>query len=204
MKMSDLFEFSEAPGKSDELPIKTWKILIDDDEVSIHDVTISALKSGMVEGRQLEFISAMNATEAKERLRQHDEIALALIDVVMETRTAGLELVNYIRQELDDHLMRLVIRTGQPDEVPERYIIDQYDINDYKEKTELTVDKLYTVIRSSIKQHTQLVELESKYEDVYKQMTTHPLTRLRSEEHTSELQSHLNLVCRLLLEKKKL
>src|SRR4029434_11327287 len=30
---------------------------------------------------------------------------------------------------------------------------------------------------------------------------THTLTR--SEEHTSELQSHLNLVCRLLLEKKK-
>src|SRR5260370_32460977 len=28
-------------------------------------------------------------------------------------------------------------------------------------------------------------------------------TRARSEEHTSELQSHLNLVCRLLLEKKK-
>src|SRR5260370_18548927 len=27
--------------------------------------------------------------------------------------------------------------------------------------------------------------------------------RARSEEHTSELQSHLNLVCRLLLEKKK-
>src|SRR5260370_6103135 len=29
------------------------------------------------------------------------------------------------------------------------------------------------------------------------------LSILRSEEHTSELQSHLNLVCRLLLEKKK-
>src|SRR5260370_42190052 len=28
-------------------------------------------------------------------------------------------------------------------------------------------------------------------------------SRVRSEEHTSELQSHLNLVCRLLLEKKK-
>src|SRR5260370_14477631 len=28
-------------------------------------------------------------------------------------------------------------------------------------------------------------------------------SRSRSEEHTSELQSHLNLVCRLLLEKKK-
>src|SRR5690242_20973631 len=29
------------------------------------------------------------------------------------------------------------------------------------------------------------------------------LRRARSEEHTSELQSHVNLVCRLLLEKKK-
>src|SRR5260370_22307898 len=30
-----------------------------------------------------------------------------------------------------------------------------------------------------------------------------PREPMRSEEHTSELQSHLNLVCRLLLEKKK-
>ena len=185
--MNDLFEFSEDHGKSDELPVKTWKVLIVDDEVSIHDVTKSALKSVMVEGRHLELISAMNKTEAKERLNQHDDIALALIDVVMETRTAGLDLVNYIRQELGDHLMRLVVRTGQPDEVPERYIIDQYDINDYKEKTELTVDKLYTVIRSSIKQHMQLVELESKYEDVYRQMTTHPLSRLPNRLKLNEI-----------------
>src|SRR5690242_20871994 len=31
----------------------------------------------------------------------------------------------------------------------------------------------------------------------------HRVTAIRSEEHTSELQSHVNLVCRLLLEKKK-
>src|SRR5438477_8849965 len=33
--------------------------------------------------------------------------------------------------------------------------------------------------------------------------TTRPAKEIRSEEHTSELQSHVNLVCRLLLEKKK-
>src|SRR5260370_28024685 len=33
--------------------------------------------------------------------------------------------------------------------------------------------------------------------------STRPISVSRSEEHTSELQSHLNLVCRLLLEKKK-
>lgn len=197
--MSDLFEFSQEPSESDKLPKETWKVLIVDDEASIHDVTISALKSVLVEGRHLELISAMSATEAKERLCENDDIALALIDVVMETRTAGLDLVDYIRQELDNHLMRLVIRTGQPGEVPERDIIDEYDINDYKEKTELTVDKLYTVIRSCIRQHIQLVELESKYEDVYKQMTTHPLSRLPNrlrlnERLDSEGQKHLVLI----------
>src|SRR5260370_24525663 len=42
---------------------------------------------------------------------------------------------------------------------------------------------------------------------IHTQSAVLPLTLLfagaRSEEHTSELQSHLNLVCRLLLEKKK-
>src|SRR5438270_2344991 len=38
------------------------------------------------------------------------------------------------------------------------------------------------------------------YDPVY---GARPLKRLRSEEHTSELQSQSNLVCRLLLEKKK-
>ncbi len=197
--MSGLFEFSEDSRQHDEFPGKTWKVLVVDDEVSIHDVTISALKSVVIEGRRLELISAMHATEAKGILREHDDIALALIDVVMETRTAGLELVDYIRQKLGNQIMRLVVRTGQPDEVPERYIIDQYDINDYKEKTELTVDKLYTVIRSSIKQYMQLKELESKYEDVYKQMTTHPLSRLPNRLKLNEIldtqgQKHLVLI----------
>lgn len=197
--MSDFFEFSKDSRKSEELPGKTWKVLIVDDEVSIHDVTISALKSVIVEGRRLELISAVSATKAKEKLHEHDDIALALIDVVMETRTAGLELVDYIRQELGNKLIRLVVRTGQPDEVPERYIIDRYDINDYKEKTELTVEKLYTAIRSSIKQYMQLMELESKYKDVYKQMTTHPLSRLPNrlklnEMLDSEGQKHLVLI----------
>lgn len=185
--MSDLFQFAEEDTEVKSLPEKSWKILVIDDEKSIHDITLNALKSIIIDGRRLEIISAMSAVEAKERLSEHDDIALALVDVIMETPTAGLDLVNYIRNDLDNHLIRLVIRTGQPDEVPERYIIDQYDINDYKEKTELSVDKFYTVVRSSIRQYSYLVELETKYEDVYFQMTTHPLTKLPNRQKLNEV-----------------
>jgi len=180
-----MFQFAEEV-EAKTLPDKSWKILVVDDEQSIHDITANALKSIVIEERRLELITAMNAEEAKEKLAEHKDISLALIDVIMETPTAGLDLVNYIRNELDNHLIRLVIRTGQPDEVPEHEIIDQYDINDYKEKTELSVDKFYTVVRSSIRQYTHLLELETKYEDVYRQMTTHPLTRLPNRQKLNE------------------
>ncbi len=188
--MSDLFQFAEEK-EAKILPLLSWKILVVDDEESIHDITFNALKSVVVDGRRLELISAMSAEEARQKLTEHKDIALALIDVIMETPTAGLDLVNYIRNVLNNHLIRLVIRTGQPDEVPEREIIEKYDINDYKEKTELSVDKFYTVVRSSIRQYAQLLELETKYEDVYKQMTTHPLTKLSNRRKLNEiLDSH--------------
>jgi diguanylate cyclase (GGDEF)-like protein len=183
--MSDLFEFAKEKEEK-KISQETWKILVVDDEKSIHDITQSALKHVIVDNRQLELVFALSAEEAKQRLDEHNDFAMALIDVIMETPTAGLDLVNYIRNDLKNSFIRLVIRTGQPHEVPEREVIDKYDINDYKEKTELTVDKLYTVIRSSIKQYTQLIELANKYEDVYRQMTTHPLTRLPNRQKLNE------------------
>ncbi|HIC45120.1 MAG TPA: EAL domain-containing protein [Sulfurimonas sp.] len=184
--MSDLFVFAKEDENKKALPTKSWKILVVDDEQSIHDITGSALKSVIIDGRRLELIKAISAQEAKEKLREYDDIALALVDVIMETPTAGLDLVNYIRNELKNHLIRLVIHTGQPDEVPARDIINEYDITDYKEKTELSVDKFYTVVRSSIRQYTHLLELELKYKEVYRQMTTHPLTKLPNRQKLNE------------------
>ncbi|PHR58431.1 MAG: hypothetical protein COA44_03025 [Arcobacter sp.] len=184
--MSDLFAFAQEDKTQKIIHKRVWKILVIDDEQSIHDITANALKSVIIDGRRLELINARSAEDAKEKLNEHKDIALALVDVIMETPTAGLDLINYIRKDLNNHIIRLVIRTGQPDEVPERDIIDQYDITDYKEKTELSVDKFYTVVRSSIRQYSHLLELESKYEDVYKQMTIHPLTKLPNRQKLNE------------------
>ena len=184
--MSDLFAFAEENETDEVSSSGVWKILVIDDDQSIHDITANALKSVKIDGRRLELVNAISAADAKVKLSEHENIALALVDVVMETPTSGLELVNYIRNDLNNHLIRLVIRTGQPDEVPERDIIDEYDITDYKEKTELTVDKFYTVVRSSIRQYSHLLELESKYEDVYNQMTIHPLTKLANRQKLNE------------------
>lgn len=169
-----------AKGSKTDFQInkRVQKIMIVDDDQSIHEITNMALRAMDFSDFELEVFSAYSSSEAKEILSQEDDIALALIDVVMDTPTAGLDLVNYIRNDLENKLIRLIIRTGQANDFPQMHVIQHYDINDFKEKTELTIERLYTTIRTSIKQYEQLLELQNKYEETYRQLTTNPLTRL--------------------------
>ncbi len=137
-----------------------WKVLVVDDEPDVRRLTSLNLRSFEFSGRPLELVEASSAAEAKARLAEHPDIAMALIDVVMETDDAGLRLVEYIRKELGNRMIRLVIRTGQPGVAPERFVIDNFDIDDYKDKTELTVQKLYTTVRTALKGFRDLQTIE--------------------------------------------
>ena len=100
--------------------------------------------------------------EAIETLKNRTNIAVVLLDVVMETNDAGLHVVKYIREELKNHTIRIVLRTGQSGSAPERVVIKQYEIDDYKEKTELTTTKLYTTILTSLRTYKALNSVEKK------------------------------------------
>jgi len=157
--MSDELMFvSEDEDKTGLL--SSWKVLIVDDDDAIHIITNRAIQDIIVFDKSLDIYNAKSAQEAKKLLSEHNDFALALIDVVMETPTAGLDLVNYIRNDLKNEMIRLVIRTGQPHEAPEQEVISKYDINDYKEKTELSALKLFTMLRTSIEQYNQLLQLQ--------------------------------------------
>lgn len=189
--------FAKETEPNHQGPQKKQKILIVDDDQSIHDITNMALDSMSFSDFELEVFTAYSAAEAKEILHNEPDIALALIDVVMETPEAGLELVTYIRKELKNSLIRLIIRTGQANDFPQMHVIQHYDINDFKEKTELTLERLYSTIRTSIKQYQQLIELQNKYEETYRQMTTNALTQLPNRAKLIEdfsRQSHQTLI----------
>lgn len=137
-----------------------WKLLVIDDEPDVLRLTALNLKDFRFAGRALQLLDAASAAEAKERLWEHPDIAVALVDVVMETEDAGLKLVEHIRGALRNDMIRLIVRTGQPGAAPERYVIDHFDIDDYKDKTELTSSKLYTAVRSALKAYRDLQTIE--------------------------------------------
>lgn len=150
-----LADYAQLDGTSKD----HWKVLIVDDEEEIHVVTRLALQDFHFGGRHLEFISAYNAEQARSVLRAQPDIAIILLDVVMETDDAGLAIARFIRQELGNHFIRIILRTGQPGIAPERRVLKVYDINDYRAKTELTQDRLFSVIYTALSSYRDLIAL---------------------------------------------
>ncbi|MHC1699856.1 MAG: DUF3369 domain-containing protein [Humidesulfovibrio sp.] len=142
-------------------PNGAWKILVVDDEAEVHDVTKLVLSGFTYKGRPLKFLAAYTGREARELLAANPDIAVILLDVVMEENDTGLKLVQYIREEMKNHFVRIILRTGQPGQAPEERVIIEYDINDYKEKTELTAQKLITTIVSALRTSCDIATIEA-------------------------------------------
>ncbi len=146
----------------DIFPEKFWKIMVVDDEKSVHDITITSLKGFIFEGRGIKILTAFSGQEAIEIYEQNPDTALLLVDVVMETEHAGLNFVHYIREKVKNNLVQIVIRTGQPGVAPEYEVITKYDINAYYSKTELKIAKLISLVTTSIRTYKLSVRLEEE------------------------------------------
>ncbi|MDU0353204.1 EAL domain-containing protein [Paraglaciecola aquimarina] len=137
-----------------------WNILVVDDDEEIHSVTRLALSDLVVADKSLHFIHAHSGAEALEIIaKMRSSIAIILLDVVMESDDAGLIVARKMREELNILEPRIILRTGQPGYAPEEQVIKDYDINDYKTKTELTRGKLVTTIIASIRSYQQILSI---------------------------------------------
>lgn len=139
--------------------LAVWQVLLVDDDADIHAYLRLALDGMVVEGRALHLISAYSAEQAKTVLAEYKELALVLLDVVMETPQAGLLLARYIREELNNKLVQIVLVTGQPGYAPQREVVMKYDINGYQLKSSLTVDRVFSTVYTAIRNYAGLLKL---------------------------------------------
>ncbi len=171
-----------------------WKILIVDDEKDVHTVTRLALKRFEFEGRGLEFLHCYSAEEARGVIAETSDLAMVLLDVVMESEHAGLALVRYIREEVGNRTIRIILRTGQPGQAPEQQVIRDYDINDYKNKTELTTSKLTTLVYAGLRAYRDIVTLQKSKKGLEKLIRAS-----RGISSRQELNSFVNVTLRQLV-----
>ncbi|MFT6153574.1 MAG: signal transduction histidine kinase [Crocinitomicaceae bacterium] len=154
--------FGEEPDNSSLVKLpdrqdgKEYLVLVVDDDEYVHQLTKMVLRGFSFEGAPIRLVSAMSAKEAMDYLITHSNVAAALVDVVMETDHAGLDLVNYVRNECNNNEIRLIVRTGQPGAAPEESVFKDYDINDYLSKTELTAHKLRMALLNALRSYRDI------------------------------------------------
>ncbi|WDD97786.1 DUF3369 domain-containing protein [Thalassomonas actiniarum] len=194
----DVLLFGDDDDKQIKKPLSPkakYNLLIVDDEPDVHEVTKLALRRYAFNGAGLNILSAFSGEEAINLLQDRDDIAVILLDVVMERDDAGLKVANWIRQIKGDHRVRIVLRTGQPGEAPEERIMTEYDINDYKEKGELTNRKLNTLMHSCLRAYNDIVTIEDtcrKLTDIVRSDQVHYQLR--------PVEAYSNGVIRLLMD----
>ncbi len=154
----DLLFITDLPEANSPALMPSWRILVVDDDPEVHQVTRLVLKRAVILGRTLELVDAFSMEESKSILRKGINFAVILLDVVMETPDAGLQLISYIRDELHMSTTRIILRTGQPGYAPELDVFARYDINDYHAKTELTHARLITAMTSALRAYQQIQE----------------------------------------------
>lgn len=157
---ADTLHFLEDDGGTGVEKDLVWRLMVIDDEPDVHRATTFALAGVKILGRSLEFLHAYSAQEAIGLLRTERDVAVVLLDVVMEREDAGLALVKTIRQDLKLSELRIILRTGQPGYAPEIETIHDFDINDYKTKSELTRTKLYATVTSALRAYAQIRQLD--------------------------------------------
>ena len=148
-------------GLDEAPPVEPWLVLVVDDDREVHAVTRVVLNRFRFMGRPVTLLDAYSAREAEELLRCTPGIALILLDVVMERDDAGLTLVRKVREGLGNHSVRIILRTGQPGLAPEMQVINDYDINDYRAKTDLTQERLCACLVSALRSYHHIQRLET-------------------------------------------
>ena len=135
-----------------------WNIIVADDEGMVHMVTEMALKNMEFDGKPLKLHSAYTAKQTLQLIRDlPNRVAIILLDIVMETLDAGLEAVPLIRDEITDHEVRIIIRTGQAGRSAQDDIIRNYDINDFYDKVSLDHDRLINAVTLALRNYRDIL-----------------------------------------------
>ncbi|MDF1882005.1 response regulator [Sulfurimonas sp. MAG313] len=199
--MNYLFNEDENTILEEEVQEEFWHILSVDDEPSIHQITKLVLSGFSFENKKIKFSTADSAQEAISYLKKHKDVALVLLDIVMERDDSGFDVANFLREDEKNHTTRIIIRTGQPGNFPEHKILEEFDVDGFAEKTELSTEKLHTIIYSALRSYRDIskltkckTKLESLLESMSRLSTSESFEqlhyRLKEESQTLVIKTH--------------
>lgn len=152
-----MFEFRQElvdSGQSPDSPAFT--VLSVDDDPGFQQSLRMALSDFRFNESPLRLLTASSSIEARDVMAANPGISAILLDVVMETDDAGLQLVRAVREQLGNSEVRIVLITGQPGMAPLRKTLQKLDISEYWLKTDLYRERLQGIVTGSLRTWSEI------------------------------------------------
>jgi len=140
----------------------TWHILVVDDDRDVHALTNIVLENIQVYNKKLTIYSVYSEKDACEFIQNNPQINLILLDMIMEDDDSGLNVAKYIRSELKNLKVRIILRSGNSDIDSLNDFVHKFDISDCKIKNELSAKQFRNSIIAAIEEYDDLSEIPTE------------------------------------------
>lgn len=142
-------------AKHDAFP-ERWQVLVVDDDPDGHTIPGTVLRDVTFRDKYVEVLDAYSTEEALDILSSNPDIAVAVIDIILTTEDEGLQLVRTIRENLENHLIRIILRTALEHNFPENRLVIDYDINGFSGRNENSSRHLVTSVITAFRSYQDL------------------------------------------------
>ncbi|MTV50935.1 DUF3369 domain-containing protein [Heliobacillus mobilis] len=156
----DRFWIADEHGGSPFEHRDTWKILIIDGNPEVHAVIRTGLINVKFDEKPLCFFNTASEKEAKQLLLEQPDVALIVLGRGEESIGVELRLLRYIRQELNNSHVRIILLSPHSECEPEEKMIVEYDINAYMTAQELTSQKLFSTLYGALRSYRDIMTIE--------------------------------------------
>ena len=133
-----------------------WKALIADDDLFIHEIIEKALQNFEFDKKNIQLFHAFSGRDACDILCSNPDIEVVFVDLVMETIDAGFRVINYLRNFLENFETRIILMTGNISLAPEAETVLKYEINEYREKSNLSQSKIIASMCSALRSYRDI------------------------------------------------
>lgn len=136
-----------------------WLVLVVDDEDSMREMIRIWLRDLTYQGRPVEVLEATSKLEALQVLRRTPEVAVVLLDQVLEGPNDGIETALYIRRTLGLRETRVILNTALDQALPKLDVLQREEVNDIQYKNELSLQKLQALVITNLRNYRDLINL---------------------------------------------
>ena len=133
-----------------------WKVLLADDDPIFHKIGHAKLDGVEFDGHQIETFNSDDYKSSCLFLQENPDTALVVLDIHMDEASTGFKIIDFVRNDLNNSELRILLYTGDSNIESEESMLDSYAVSGYLSKTDPAPEQLLTKVKLALRSYSDI------------------------------------------------